>query len=469
MEQLSQEQLGELLSKEWLVKIDSENSIPYLFKFNSSTADSTCLIMITDTKSVWVEVRVALNSSQIARRWRTCNVIDTFIPSSAEEEDSEKAWRSSIVDNLSKIHTPGGMNIVSSFQVIESNFSDFALEIEFEEFKWAWETHFTGHRNSAEIISKHLVLPLISFSHISFISGSPGQMTESELEKMIDTTARNARRSIDTHMKNVVSKPLITTSIRRLTAMLNFSNKLQPILSTAEAPELTIPPFPHPKVRATTPSKPHDISRNRTRRESSPVETPPKRAPSPSSRENSPKPIAAIDDDDSATESSDAEPEPDGPAKPTLSELVTSAPIHSNPPKSFNSKSPGLQTTSGSDVDSSSSGRSRKKVEESYTSDDEKSGHLRSRNRPLVAREYQIQICYPLDRLRRKAQRYPLKAAVSDPDSSPARPVAKKKKVESSSEDSEEERRKRVAKLKSGGAGARGSVRQPLKRGGKRF
>ncbi|KIK63145.1 hypothetical protein GYMLUDRAFT_72375 [Collybiopsis luxurians FD-317 M1] len=483
MEELSQEQFNQLFSKEWLVKSDSENSVPYLFKFNSSTTELTCLIMITDTKSVWVEV---LNSNKIARRWRACNRIEPFEPSSAEREETEKAWRLSVVENLTKIHTPGGMDIVSSFQVIESRYSDFAFEIEFEDFKWVWETNFIGHRNSAEIISKHLVLPLISFSQVSFISGSLGRITESELEKTIDTTVRNARRSIDTHVKNVVSKPLITTSVRRLTAMLNFADELPPISSMNVTPELTFTSPPHSKIRAATPSKPHAISPNRTKRESNLTETPPKPVPftSASPRENPLKPIP-VNDDDSCTEPSDVEPNKH--AESAVPVVATPAPTSPSPPEPSKSKSlalakPTSLRISVSDANSSSSPNNslakNRKVESSASDDDEEAERRRVTKRSTYTRPAAKNILHPSSS--EEEEQTPAvgsyskstarqKTTESDADSSPARPPAKKKKVDSSSEDSEEERRKRVAKLKSGGPTGRGGVRQPLKRGGKRF
>lgn len=61
----------------------------------------------------------------------------------------------------------------------------------------------------------------------------------------------------------------------------------------------------------------------------------------------------------------------------------------------------------------------------------------------------------------------------SDSESSPRRPVKKHKRPVTSDaeEDSEEERRKHLDQLKSGSGSAvtKRAVRQPIKRGGKRF
>ncbi|KAF8071710.1 hypothetical protein FPV67DRAFT_1560501 [Lyophyllum atratum] len=177
-----------LLSKEWLVKTDNQTSTPYLFKFYSNTVDLSCCVLLTDTKSVWTEV---LTSKQFARRWRDCNR--------------------------------------ASASIVESNFADLAFELEYETFKWRWETCFLGHKASAEVISKHLIFPLISLNHLAF--SSPEAVTalsDADVEKARDFRhGRTARRSVDTHIKNALSKPRIASTLRRMTAMFNFIPDLQ--------------------------------------------------------------------------------------------------------------------------------------------------------------------------------------------------------------------------------------------------
>ena len=47
------------------------------------------------------------------------------------------------------------------------------------------------------------------------------------LIKAVDKIGRTARRTIDTHIKNVLSKPRVATTMRRMTAMFNFSADLR--------------------------------------------------------------------------------------------------------------------------------------------------------------------------------------------------------------------------------------------------
>ncbi|KAJ3832296.1 hypothetical protein F5878DRAFT_16343 [Lentinula raphanica] len=404
MEGLPEDQLKLMCSKEWLVKVDSQQSTPYLFKFHSSKIDMTCMVMITDTKSVWSEV---LTSSQVARRWRACNKVDPFMALSAEQEEAEEEWRLSILGNLSEIHTPGGIDN-ASFDVISTRFSDLAFEIEYEGIRWTWETCFIGHKSSAEVISRHLVLPLLSVTHAAFSVSKPaGEMVESELEKAIDGVGRAARRSVDTHIKNVISKARIYSSMRRMTALYTLSDHLPPISLQNEEPKLQIaaPPRIRTPDRLPLPTKARAISPT-LMEQSNLVKTPPILSSPPStSRAQESSIIVAKQSstEESATESDDDEPE---------AKVTSFAPA----------STPSISQRPGS------------------------------------------------SQLPVKPATVP-KEPSPDSDSSPPRPPTKKKKatVTSSSDDSEEERRRRVAKLKSGTASARGGVRQPLKRGGRRF
>ncbi|KAF9048705.1 hypothetical protein BJ165DRAFT_1526130 [Panaeolus papilionaceus] len=234
MEEFTEEHAKKLLSKEWLAKSDTELSKPYLMKYGYSSSDTSCFMMITDTKSVWGE---ALNSTQLARRWRKCNPDS---PQQHNNDTAEEIWREQILDLLLKIHTIGAITD-ASFESVQTNYSDSAFEIECGTFKWRWETCFLGHTRSADIISQHLIFPLISLSHLTFSSAEAvGEVAESEVEKSIDKLARTSRRTVDVHIKNAMSKPRLATSIRRMTAMFNFVSDLPPVISTAEKADLQI-------------------------------------------------------------------------------------------------------------------------------------------------------------------------------------------------------------------------------------
>ncbi len=96
---------------------------------------------------------------------------------------------------------------------------------------------------SADILSKHLIMPLISATHLAFFSADPvSSLSEADVEKVVshlvltparplngssssqsaDRIGRVARRAVDTHVKNTLSKPLVATTLRRMGAVFNF-------------------------------------------------------------------------------------------------------------------------------------------------------------------------------------------------------------------------------------------------------
>ncbi|KIJ67083.1 hypothetical protein HYDPIDRAFT_174328 [Hydnomerulius pinastri MD-312] len=408
MDDFNEEHSKLLLTKEWLVKVDAQTSTPYLMKFYMSSVDLACCILITDTKCTWAEV---LSGKCFARRWRDCN---KRISSPLLVDDEEEAWRTRNLELLSRAHTLRGMAELS-FEVVESKFGDFAFELECEAFKWRWETNFVGHKTSADILSKHLIMPLISVNHLAFSSSDAvGDLTAEDLEKAIDKVGRTARRTVDTHVRNALSKPRLATTIRRMTAVFNFISD-PPIITTAtDDPGQHALQEPTPKIKASP-----------ERLKSTRMSTPEPNHDAPGDFEmadaalsRGPSPINQAVDLDSATESEEEE----GPS------IV-----------------PAKATTSGSSA--------------AAASQHSDATHMRlpisSRNASPV----------PGDARSRSLT----KAPQSDTDSSPVRPIKKAKARASSSDDDSEEERKRLAtQIKNGTAPKRGT-RQPLKRGGKRF
>ncbi|TFK87965.1 hypothetical protein K466DRAFT_585918 [Polyporus arcularius HHB13444] len=420
MEYLSEEHVKLLLTKEWLVKSDSESSTPYLLKFYASTVDLTCCVLITDTKNAWGEV---LSSNQIARRWRDCNSQNS---TSFAEEEEEEAWRIKCLEFLTSAHSIGGLSALS-LELVESNFSDFAFTLGGGNFRWRWETFHLGPRMSADVLSKHLILPLISMSHIAFSSADPlGATSEADLEKSVDKVGRTARRTLDTHVRNALSKPVLATTLRRITAMFNFVPDLPRIVADAQAPDLTPPSPPTAsRARATTPPRHAAPARSSSPEWPSPVHathTESKTEAKASSQAKPPsrmpaKPIPSAADD-SVTEE---EPEEDDHAVPAGKGKVV-------PHSRWNTNS-----RDGSPVRSVPPKRATPDQ-----SPPPKAGGSRKEPSPPAS-------------------------------SSPPPPKkAKKAQVSDSSdeEDSEQERKKRLARLK--GSSTRGA-KQPVKRGGRRF
>ncbi|KAK2460886.1 hypothetical protein APHAL10511_007356 [Amanita phalloides] len=312
----------------------------------------------------------------------------------------EDSWRSANLELLSNAHSLGAVADLS-FHVIESNYSDFAFELQYDTFQWRWETNYLGHKRSSEIISKQLIFPLISLNHMAFTSPQGlNEMSDTDIEKAVDRVGRTARRTIDTHIKHAISKPRVATAIRRMTAVFDFVSELPAVKSTAERPGLD-----------------QEIRTRPARRQAPtvPPSEPPLAIPSP--RSPRPQPQSREKPDDSATE-------PESDTSPRMDKFPAVS-------KSTRSPLPGpLKSRSGSAA-------------------------LPSRHvSPRVADSVEEAV------------------AATGSESSPTRPAKKLKGPPTDTEeDSEEERRKHLAQLKGGNAPtiAKRGVRQPIKRGGKRF
>ncbi|OJA14124.1 hypothetical protein AZE42_05031 [Rhizopogon vesiculosus] len=335
MESFTEDHSKLLLSKEWLVKVDSQTSTPYLFKFTSSSVDLTACILVTDTRTAWAEV---LTSNQFARRWRMCNELSI---SPIPDSDSEESWRDSHITLLGRAHSFGGFQEVT-FEVAKPTLGDLAFDLECSNWKWRWEPTFLGPKVSAEILSKHLIMPLISVNHLAFSSSDVlGDLTPGDLEKATDKVGRTARRTVDIHIRNALSRPRVATTLRRMTAMFNFLPDLQlppqaAIITDAGTPNLRAPAAENPSPKITVREAEQRLNDDTimTSREPTPPTMPPQEDSATESEDEgaapkqrtllvSPTPICHLRDSGqpSANPSKDASP-----ALPSRSRSQTNAP-----------------------------------------------------------------------------------------------------------------------------------------------
>lgn len=227
MESFTDEHSNILVTKEWLVKVDPSLSIPYLIKYGNNADDSQQFIFVTDMKTVWAEV---LTEKHVLRRWRDCN---PSLPITA----SDNVF-SQLCKLLSSAHTSGGITD-ANFEIVDSKDADLAFNLDFDDFKWRWDTYLLGPKTSAEILSRHLIIPLISLSHITFNSAdSLSELDEADLEKTVDKVCRSARRSIDTHVKQTIARPRLTTTLQRISALFGLSPELPSIVSEPNQTDL---------------------------------------------------------------------------------------------------------------------------------------------------------------------------------------------------------------------------------------
>lgn len=157
------------------------------------------------------------------------------------DTDDEESWRDRHLTLLGHAHSLGGF-LGLTLELEKPTLGDLALELECNNWKWRWEPAFLGPKVSAEIISKHLIMPLISVNHLAFSSSDVlGDLAPGDLEKAIDKVGRTARRTVDTHLRNALSRPRVATALRRMTAMFNFLPELPAIITDTATPDLRAP------------------------------------------------------------------------------------------------------------------------------------------------------------------------------------------------------------------------------------
>ncbi|KZW03780.1 hypothetical protein EXIGLDRAFT_743505, partial [Exidia glandulosa HHB12029] len=357
MEDFTEEHSLQLTGKEWLVKTagDGTTSTPYLFKFVASEDKDACCFIVTDTKRVWAEV---LSGKQLLRRWRTHN--PNLASSSDDSDVTHKAAQVQALTILDAIHTMRGIAL-SSFTIVQSRDADLACELCYEDYTWRWHANALGYRTSAEVLSKHLILPLITFSDLAFTTPEPLQnMQTGELEKVVDKNGRLYRRRVDAQVKKVLAVPKFATMLNRITGLYSSLTDLPSIKSELEE---TGPEVPEPDAIAHVPSLPK-IQR---------ISTPPLRlAPAPSLPNTPAKAteVAAPASSETEDESDVAPPKPKPGASTSKAANLNNSPAVGSPPPPAHKAN---KAPPSSDTESDSSPRAAKKVKKAAVSDSDSS------------------------------------------------------------------------------------------------
>ncbi|KII89902.1 hypothetical protein PLICRDRAFT_174716 [Plicaturopsis crispa FD-325 SS-3] len=368
MADFSEETSHAFLRQPWLVKIDESSRTAYLIKVCVSDTDSSCSMMVTDTKKVWCEV---LDSKQFARRWRTCNDVDAELAAPSAEDE----WRALRLQLLSRAFTLESVDALS-FASVESKYADTAFEMRCDAFTWRWETNFVGYKMSAELLSTHLIMPLVNVNNFAFSSPEAvGEISSGDLEKAIDRGGRTARRLAERSTKNALSKPRVATTLARMTAISNAVSELPNVQLEVEKTEPQGLPLPSP-AKVLNRAEPATL-RSSPSREPSPIvvdfveEVGTRPSPVPPD-----SPAHAVPTD-SATEDSEIDGLPSAPVpskgkSPALPPEAAPAKAHTPPPPR---RKPAAAATSDSDsspVSRPAVKRARPKADSSDDSDDER-------------------------------------------------------------------------------------------------
>ncbi|VDB89796.1 unnamed protein product [Peniophora sp. CBMAI 1063] len=455
MEDFSQDHSKLLLSREWLSKVDGDSSTAYLMKFSASFSDQSCVFMVTDTKSVWAEV---LNTQRLIRRWQSLNPSTSPTDLPPPEANLEQ-WIDAIVQCLRDSHTLGGMDDMS-MELEPSPYADLCIAFGGHGFKWRWDTCILPPKLAAEVLSRHLIIPLICTANLAFTTSDPlADMPEGELEKAVDKVGRTARRSVDTHLRTTVTRPRLSTTLRRVTALFDFNTSPPRIAGEADRPDIRLPIAPQEPEPGDSKGKGkvsgHDSASTKTpSRASSPdiapdvepmavdepnifvgndikgkdkVHTQPESQVS-ATAPSQPQPSAPADEGSDTAPDSDAEAVPPRKTPVPAASSTLPVPIPNLPAKAKPTAPRKATTPDGSSGDSDAKPKSKPaKAPPTRHADDDSSS---SDSSPPPAKK------------------------------SRAAPARKPSAVDDSSSDSDGERRT---------AGARRGTRQPIKRGGRRF
>lgn len=149
-----------------------------------------------------------LNTQRLIRRWQALNP-STSPPDLPPPEAKREQWIDAIVQCLADSHTLGGMDDMSieiesspyavcacvyGVQIHTDDEQDLCVALGGDGFKWRWDACIVPPKLAAEVLSNHLILPLVSTVHLAFTSTEPlGEMPESELEKvrLAETSVRS--------------------------------------------------------------------------------------------------------------------------------------------------------------------------------------------------------------------------------------------------------------------------------------
>jgi len=223
----------ELLEQPWLVQTDVLSSTSYLLKFYVSFEDMSCSLLMTDGQSVWSE---SLSGNQLTSRARACNSTGFAIGSSQSQldqshlenpyvnEDEGRLWLLKVLKKLAALYASQSAFEEIEFSVNDSFNADWEVETSSSDISWRWDIIAQQPKQSVDIISKYLILPLISLTGLAFSGPTP-------LSTLLDNEPDSFKDTGDP-LANCFSSPRAVTAVRRVAQILKFSKDPEPILSS---------------------------------------------------------------------------------------------------------------------------------------------------------------------------------------------------------------------------------------------
>ncbi|KAH7105445.1 hypothetical protein BKA62DRAFT_812954 [Auriculariales sp. MPI-PUGE-AT-0066] len=215
----------------------TQSDTNYMIKFAISHELKLCCVMITDTKSVFGEV---LPFNSLARRWASANpTLHIPLNSQGLPDDTTIKY---IVEVLSIMHTIKHMSS-GTLKVSEDYNSDLAIDLATNDYSWRWNALAVGLRTSADLISTHLITPLLTFSWASLdLKESMKQVGADALEKHLRPRSIQHRKTPQTLPQAAFRKPKLTTALCLIHATFLSRSDLPSIVEDVDDdPELPEP------------------------------------------------------------------------------------------------------------------------------------------------------------------------------------------------------------------------------------
>jgi len=228
-----------LIHSAWHAIANEETSTPYLFKFCCNEDNASCCFLMTDTKSVWVEV---MGWNRIGRRALHLEIVDDFAgPADLDET----------LQHLVKLHSfASAESLTPGF--LPMFLGDLRITLSNDDFSWEWHLEALPRAHAADLLSKQLIMPMLNWSGYVMDSYMDAISTEHEirqLERDLDASGRTAKRHPDKMVQSVMRQSLFTTALRRLTETGSGSATRSAIFRSPEDE-------PQPRPRSSSPPPP---------------------------------------------------------------------------------------------------------------------------------------------------------------------------------------------------------------------
>ncbi|CAE6522152.1 unnamed protein product [Rhizoctonia solani] len=235
--EISDDQLTRLKRCPWLPGVHPESKLGFLMKFYADPEKEECYILVTDTVKVWAE---AVQGRHISHRSPL-----------APHPRTEKQERRFIREILQLIHAAHQLCRIGDMEIVAEEggkCADLLLTITTPTLHWEWRTFALHPSHASQVLSKHLILPMLTHMSISTLFGAGFDLET--FTRQLDKTSKTARITMHTHLRAVFSKPIVACGLVRIAQIWEHVGEefLHPVVEDLEELEPNTAPlyFPEP-------------------------------------------------------------------------------------------------------------------------------------------------------------------------------------------------------------------------------